>query len=185
MTAADLLADIWARFAAGVADAKHPFRNAFAATIDESGEPTVRTVVLRATDQAARTVDFHTDRRSLKYRQIRADTRVGWVFWDAADRVQVRLQTVATLHTDDSLADAAWAALSGATQGMYRTPQAPGTPLPAQQPHPPAPVGDGRKNFVVVQCKIISIDRLHLLPEGHQRGQLSGDDLSTLTWLAP
>ena len=88
MTANDILADVWSRLAAGAAGSDHPYRNAFVATLDTTGAPTVRTVVLRAADRSAGTIDFHTDCRSSKVAQLRRDARVGWVFWDAADRVQ-------------------------------------------------------------------------------------------------
>jgi drug/metabolite transporter (DMT)-like permease len=58
-----LHAQVWARLLRGVGDRHAPARHPVLATVAQGGMPQARTVVLRAADAAAGTLDIHTDLR--------------------------------------------------------------------------------------------------------------------------
>ena len=57
------LAHAWAMIGRGVADRRSAFHTPVVATVDETGAPSQRVMVLRAADSAARTLRLHTDQR--------------------------------------------------------------------------------------------------------------------------
>ncbi|HEX8323165.1 MAG TPA: pyridoxamine 5'-phosphate oxidase family protein [Tepidisphaeraceae bacterium] len=156
-----LLADAWNRLRQGRARADHPFRIAALATADAAGMADVRTVVLRRVDPLRRLIDFQTDRRSPKFAALQHNAAAAWLFYDGADWLQLRLQTSTTLHTDDDVADAEWAAVPLAARASYRSPLTPGATIDG--PDVPAPHdgdGDGRAQFSVVRCRVASLEWL-------------------------
>ena len=66
-----LYAEVWARLTRGVHDRHAPARHPTLATVTPEGRPQARTVVLRAADKAAGTLDIHTDLRSAKVGDLR------------------------------------------------------------------------------------------------------------------
>ena len=80
----------------GARRGKHPFHTGVLATTRPDGCE-LRTVVLRSVDSETRSLVVHTDARSDKVRQIRADPRVSWLFYDPRRKVQLRLRGEATL----------------------------------------------------------------------------------------
>ena len=66
-----LYAEVWARLTRGVHDRHAPARHPTLATAAPEGRPQARTVVLRAADKAAGTLDIHTDLRSAKVKDVR------------------------------------------------------------------------------------------------------------------
>ena len=72
--AADLTglhAQVWARLLHGVANRQAPARHPTLATLSPDGWPEARTVVLRAADPVAGTLDLHTDLYSAKVAALR------------------------------------------------------------------------------------------------------------------
>ena len=109
----DLAASLQEAFrllANAVPDRRSPLHTPTVASLDESGAPSLRTVVLRGFDADARSLRFHTDRRSDKARGIARDGRGMMHFYDPALHVKRRLAGHAMLHLDDASADAAGAA---------------------------------------------------------------------------
>jgi hypothetical protein len=166
---ADILADFWSRLTEATGQVDHPFRTAAFATVAVDGAVTARTVVVRYVQREAAAVTFHTDRRSEKFTALQADPRCAFLFYDAADKLQARLTALATLHTDDPIADDLWVATPPASRGPYASPLAPGTALTELPVAPPPPVGDGRAQFVAVRCTVLAIDWLHLHKAAHRR----------------
>ncbi len=66
-----LYAEVWARLTRGVHDRHAPARHPTLATVTPEGRPQARTVVLRAAEKAAGTLDIHTDLRSAKVGDLR------------------------------------------------------------------------------------------------------------------
>ena len=192
-----LLETAWASLRDGVADARHGWHQAAIASIGTDGGPDARTVVVRSADQGARTVGFHTDLRSGKIERFRADSRVGLLFYDRALRIQLRASGRATVHEDDSLADAAWARSSLSSRRCYLAPMAPSSPIDAFSPNLPSDllhrVPDeaaseaGRDNFALILCHLDVMEWLHLRHDGHVRARFSWDasGACSSTWLAP
>src|SRR5262245_57476455 len=97
---ATLREEIWRRLAAAPANPAAPFRLPSLATV-RAGFSTTRIVVLRRVNEAVRELEFHTDIRSPKIRDLRACPRVEWLFHDPAARVQVRAVARAAIHFQD------------------------------------------------------------------------------------
>jgi hypothetical protein len=110
----------------------------------------------------------------------------------------MRLQGTATLHLDDEVADAMWAAQRPASLDLYVRDAAPGTAVEAPRDGRPeafrteaptrADVEAGRPHFAVVRTVIHRIEWLHLHPEGHYRAQFaasSNADAFEGTWVVP
>lgn len=183
------LAEAWAQLVRGAADRRHPFHTPAVATIGEDGAPAVRTVVLRGVAPSKRTLRFHTDRRSRKARELAADARVAVHAYHPAAKLQLRLSGHATLHSDDWVADAAWAATRPFSRLCYRVAAAPGTP--AADPYAAlAEAGEGgeagREAFVAVTVAVARMELLYLAASGHRRALFdwTGGALAA-SWLVP
>ena len=188
---------VWERLSAAAEEPGHPLRLLTFGTVDDD-TPQLRTVVLRETAPSARRLAFHCDRRSKKVTQIEANDRVAWLGWDPETGEQVRLHGTATVHREDKVADAMWAAESPRSLDVYMRSGTPGTPLDApddllpatvtDEPVTEADVEEGRQHFAVVRTVIDEIEWLHLHPEGHYRARFSVDtdgDAVDGTWIVP
>ena len=192
-----VLERVWQRLEHAAADSGHPFRTLTFGTA-QNGQPHLRTVVLRRVNAGARTLAFHTDRRSQKVADLEANGRIAWRGWDPETREQVRLLGTGTVHTDDAVADAMWEAQTPRSLAVYPKPPAPGTPIEApgdgtegrvqDRPIAREDVAEGRSYFSVVRTVIDEIDWLHLHPEGHYRAQFrfeSNPEAFEGTWVVP
>ncbi|MBC7477316.1 MAG: pyridoxamine 5'-phosphate oxidase family protein, partial [Pseudorhodobacter sp.] len=87
-----LHAEVWLRLSRGVHDRHAPARHPTLATVSVDGRPQARTVVLRAADKPAGTLDIHTDLYSAKFQELRATPFAALHMWDPAAHLQVRLE---------------------------------------------------------------------------------------------
>lgn len=183
---AAVLVEAWRLLRRGPADATSPLHLPVLVSLRADGAPTARTVVLRAVDEATRSLRIHTDRRSAKCCEIDRDPRVALHFYDADRLMQLRMDCLATLHQDDALADHAWLDNPPATQALYRVGPGPGVPINAAEDFDAKAVEDGRGNFTAIVARIERLDWLHLAPNGHRRARFdwSGGRLRG-TWLVP
>ena len=185
-SAESILSDTWQRLTEAPGDSRHPFRE-FVFTSLADGAPDARTVVLRKTEAARRQLFVHTDRRSPKVRQLEQDGRSMGVFYDAAQRLQLRVTLRAAVHAEDAVADQHWVELPVRNRQVYATPLAAGRVLEHMHTAVPDGGGDsGRAHFAVICGAVTEIDWLYLHREGHRRIRFrwSGDEL-TSEWLAP
>lgn len=175
-----------AALANGVRDHRSVFRTPTLATRGLDGAPSLRSVVLRLVDPTARILHIHTDRRSTKVAELIANPRMALHGYDPVARLQLRLAGQASLHHNDTIAEAAWAASRETSRMTYATAHPPGMPLPA----PPAAPGDpcgGRVHFAAVVLRFDSLDWLLLDPAGHRRARFAwaADGTASATWIAP
>jgi pyridoxamine 5'-phosphate oxidase len=185
--AGDLAATLQTAFALlarGVADRRSHFHTPVLGTVGRDGRPRLRTLVLRGFDAAERTLRLHTDNRTEKAADILTQPRVSLLGYDPGQRVQMRLDALATLHTDDAVADAGWAASRDFSRMAYAVEPAPGRP--AAEP-PPAPLDPaaGRPNFAVILLRFDRLEWLWLAAEGHQRALFTWDAEPNAAWLVP
>ncbi len=181
-----LEAEVWALLAQSLEDRESPLRTPAVATVGIEGAPQVRTVVLRAVNARARTLEFHTHLRSAKVAEIRRIEPVTWLFYDPQRLLQLRAAAVASLLTHGEAADAAWASNPLASRAHYSSEHPPGTPIDA----PPDAVflrdeqhsAQGRANFCAVRCTVERLDVLQLHPEGHRRAVVRD---GVARWVAP
>ena len=187
----------WQRLERAAEKPGHPFRTLTLGTARDHA-PHVRTVIVRETDREARRLVFHTDRRTRKVDDIRESDRIAWHGWNPDTREQLRLQGTATVHCDDEVADALWAAERPSSLDVYVRDAAPGTSVEAPRDGRADAVrnktltrddvADGRPYFAAVRTVIDEIEWLHLHPEGHYRARFSFDAAETAfegTWLLP
>jgi len=169
----------------GVADRRSPLHTPILASIGLDGAPRARTLVLRGFDAATRTLRLHSDRRSDKFAEILRDPRCALHAYDAGSQVQIRLEGVASLHTDDAVANAAWEATQPFSRIIYAIEPAPGTAIDAPLP---APTDDavGRAHFGVILLQVFRLEWLFLASSGHRRARIDWlTNEERATWLVP
>jgi pyridoxine/pyridoxamine 5'-phosphate oxidase len=176
----DLYAQVWARFVRGVRDRRASTRHPTLATVMPDGKPQARTVVLRAADKGAGTLDIHTDLHSAKVAEVRRIPFAALHVWDAAAHLQMRLEATVTILTGADVA-ATWAEVPNASRQSYGSLPAPGQPIAqaldyAKQSDP--------ASFAVLRLTVKSIDALHLGPH-HRRARFDRHAGWAGIWLAP
>jgi pyridoxamine 5'-phosphate oxidase len=159
--------------------------------IARNGRPRLRTVILRACDGKGRILRFHTDVRSEKIGEIRRDPRVSLHFYEPSSKIQLRLEGVATVNTDNAVADAAWAESRDFSRQAYGIAPGPGTviaagadfTLPEASHEATTPA---RMNFCAVTVEIGSLEWLYLASSGHRRALFRWDSGEAIyRWIAP
>lgn len=180
-------AAFYAQLATAVAERKSAWRTPTLATLGRDGRPRARTVVLRSVDAVGHRIGFHTDARSDKFFELRADPRAALHFYDAAAKKQIRIEGTATLHCQDALASAAWHAAGRSARRTYASEPAPGAPLVG--PDDAVFAADDAtafERFAVAMLRIESLDWLYLRAAGHRRLQfVRAADALVPRWLAP
>ena len=199
------LAAAWSHITDGVTNRRHAFHLPTLCTMplpepnQPLSPPEARVVVLRHADAETWQVGCHTDARSPKAAHIRANPAVSWLFYDKQAKTQVRALATATLHTDDEIADEAWAASRLDSRRCYLAPNAPSTTADAPDPNlpddlegnPDRPRSElGRPNFAVVRATIHALEWLYLAAKGHRRARFHKPDATPGSpiqseWLRP
>jgi pyridoxamine 5'-phosphate oxidase len=182
------LDSIWALLGRGVADRRHGFHHPAIATLGLDGAPRNRIVVLRGAERARSSIRFHTDQRSTKCAELARDPRASALFYDEGDRVQLRVEGRAVLHSTDAIADAAWQSSQRMSRVCYGTMPAPGSFLESPSgfalPSEDEQIAAGRSNFVAVVIAIERIEWLFLHSGGHRRAMFDVTQ-GTARWLVP
>lgn len=151
--------------------------------------------MLRTVNTTTRQLLFHTDARSPKVAQLKADERVSVVFYDAQSMTQLVIEGHASLHSTDELADTEWTATSASSRRAYLAPLPPGQQTDEPEPNLPANVAGrvptepelepGRPNFIVISIGVQRIDWLQLDRSGNLRAEFEyADEDVSASWLA-
>ena len=192
-----VLDEIWTLLEEGVTDRRHGFHTPVAATMRDSGGAALRTVVLRHADRETRCLRFHTDIRSKKIKDLRADPRISFLFYDRGAQTQLRVDAVASISHKDETAAEAWEKLKMDSRREYLVAEQPGessawptSGLPAElQDRDPTPEESqkGFQEFAVVSANFSSLEWLYVCHEGHRRARFewSKDGELDTTWLVP
>ena len=161
---------------------KSPWRTPVIATIDESGQPTTRVVVLReATNEF---LEFHTDVRSRKWSDLSTRTAMSCNFWDKGKQVQLRVTGSGRLHHGDAIAQDRWSRLSESQRRTYGVIPGPGTSINGALDYKYTALGEDQ--FAVIRCTIERMDWLYLARTGHQRARFERcNEGWRSTYLAP
>lgn len=186
---------LWRELGRGVREAKAPFHTPVLATLTPHG-PEPRVVVLREADAVNRRLRCHTDVRSRKVAEIAAQPAVSWLFYDAAQKIQIRAGGMAQVHHLDDLAARAWTDSRLSSRRCYVIADAPGTVVDAPKSGLPkhltgriptlAESAAGWENFAVVVAEITRLDWLYLDAHGHRRAQFVWDGADWRgTWVIP
>lgn len=179
----------WSLLERGAVDRRAPAHTPTLATTSVDGAPTLRTVVLRACSRSERRLLVHTDRRSRKLADLHADPRCAVLVYDPPHKIQLRLGALATIHTNDAIADVQWSRSQATSRQIYGVGLAPGTGISE-----PADVvaelafrseAEQRANFAVLALEIQTIEWLFLAAQGHRRARFSLGDPETAEWWVP
>jgi pyridoxamine 5'-phosphate oxidase len=164
---------VWTRLAQAANDVQHPMRLVTLATVDGSGQPSARTMVIRGADRASSRIWLHTDRRSDKVTHLHHNPSVCVTVFDGDERVQLRLFGRASLHNRDTVADHHWQQVLLSMRHAYGLPEPHGTPkqeLPDTDPRiqqlwshqRSREIAQDRAHFTVIQIAASHLEWLHL-----------------------
>lgn len=162
------LASVFRRLAQAAMSPEDPFRTPVLATVGADGMPAARHVVLREVQAADARLTAWTDARSAKCADIAATGRAAWLFWDPAQRLQVRLAGHAEIIRSGPRCEATWDAISTTRRREYLAIVAPGAILAADDPDRPAAPA-----FAILDSRVESADLLQLDRRGHRRARLT------------
>ena len=175
-----LHAQVWTLLGRGVADRHAAARLPTLATTSPAGWPEARTVVLRAADAEAATLDIHTDVASAKVADLRHNPSATLHIWDPAAHLQTRIKATVTLLTGEAVA-AIWAKVPDPARQSYGTRPSPGQPIASGLAYDKAP---DLSTFAVLRCSVQVLDVLHLGPQ-HRRARFERADGWMGQWLSP
>ena len=182
----------------GVGNRVHGFHHPVLSLATPDGMPSGCIVILRMFDAEQRVVRFHTDARSEKIKRIRANPHAAMTFYDYETKIQVRLTGVATIHTEDAIANEAWENTRLFSKRCYLTnhgtsslSNVPTSGLPLEFDNGAMPTIEeaegGRKNFSVVRLKFDVLEWLYLASTGHRRARITWYESGNIdsTWIVP
>ena len=128
--------------------------------------------------------------------QLKDSSQCSLLFYDAVRRVQLRLEATTVLHEDNEVSDRMWAQTNMSARKTYLSAYSPGERLSKPDDGLPGHLNgrdpqpeeseDGRKNFLVIEFRIQSIDWLFLNAQGHRRAKIEyyGDGFDG-SWINP
>jgi hypothetical protein len=192
----EILKKIWKHLDLGVIDRRHPFHQGVFATVS-GDKPQIRTVILRRFwRKNPRGLAFHAHLGSPKIAEIQKNPNISWLFYHPEKRFQVRIKGIATIHSNDELADEQWQSTELFSRRCYigeapsQISEKPTSGLPEDliDRNPTKEESEqGRKNFVVVFSSIDSIDCVELEVKGHRRSLFVWNEKGELEtkWLTP
>ena len=185
----------WQMIARGTHDKRSAFNTPVLSTQSADG-PQSRVWVLRAFDLPTRTLTFHTDLRSEKIIQLAADSHVALNFYDAARKVQIRINGVATVHSNCELSRQRWQAsrpsslrcFAGASPGAMSLHPTSGLPAHLEGREPErSELAEAESNFAVVTIATHRLEWLHLHTRGQRRALFVWTSAAdcVMSWLNP
>ena len=190
--------EAWNVVEAGSADRHSPAHTPAVGTVDETGAPQLRIMILRDASRDTRTLRFHTDFRSIKVEQIRHSAATSVLFYDMTAKLQIRMSGRTRLLAVGDVADAAWSNSTPFARRCYMAEAAPGGPIAGPSSGLPewiqgkkpdeAQLTDYRPNFATMLVEIQSVEWLYLANTGHRRARWQWQDAQKLwhgSWLIP
>lgn len=189
----DLEIDTWNRLVNGAVKSRDPLHTPCVAT-HSGNDISLRTVVLRKAIPETKELRFHTDTRSKKWQELTLNPSISALFYDAADRIQIRLKGRAELQLNNDITADAWQKTSLSSRRCYLTNFDPssftdnptsGLPEQIEQENFTLEESEmGYQNFGIVSIKVQNIDWLWLHHAGHRRAYF--DYVSgSFSWMIP
>ena len=177
----------------GANERDHDFHIMTFCTIGKVGVE-ARSVVLRNFDKEKNIIRFHTDYRSPKLNDIKKNPNTVCLVYSYKLKTQLRIKTQSSIHYEDSIWNAAWDSTGLSSRKCYLTKYDPscnidekddGLPIELKGKTPSLKQSEeGKKNFCVVDNKILEMDYLYLKSSGHERMQLDFNS-NKFSWIAP
>ena len=154
-----------------------------------------RIVVLRKSNQSNKLLQFHSDIRSDKVKKLKNNNNASMLFYDKEEKIQVRAKIECTINHENEVTKQSWLKTSHMSRKCYLVDNGPGTEsaIPTSGLKPELDNFEftmqqsekGYKNFIVIQCKIKSLEWLYLAAKGHRRARLEFSDYAKGYWLIP
>ena len=177
----------------GANERDHDFHIMTFCTIGKLGVE-ARSVVLRNFDKEKNIIRFHTDYRSPKLNDIKNNPNTVCLVYSYKLKTQLRIKTLSSIHYEDSIWSTAWDSTGLSSRKCYLTKYDPscnidqkddGLPLELKGKTPSLKQSeDGKRNFCVVDNKILEVDYLYLKSSGHERMKLDFNS-KNFSWMAP
>lgn len=185
----------WQHLSASLDDPQHAFRYMTLSTVGLDGHSKARLLVLRAVMPESAGLEFHTDIRSPKWRELGNDSRLTVLGFDPAQRLQLRFEGEATLFAPDRDENArAWSGLSQWTRNTYCG-GPPGDPVDVPDAGAPdlsdlsgEAVSIGRQRFGVIRFQARTLDWFKLARGANRRAIFDYADQGSLAdamWITP
>ena len=153
-----------------------------------------RIVVLRKSDKINNIVQFHSDIRSDKIKKLKKNSNASMLFYDKEEKIQVRLKVECKVNHNNDVTKESWSKTQHISRKCYLVHNGPGTvsatPTSGLKPEldnfefTMEQSEEGYKNFIVIQCKVKSIEWLYLAAKGHRRARFDLES-SKDSWLVP
>ncbi len=191
----EILKKIWKQLDLGMLDRNHPFHTPVFGTSFEC-KANLRVVVLRRFWRRPPLLAFHTHFNSPKIKEVQINSQVSWLFYHPTEKLQIRINGKALIHTADELAEEQWLATGFFSRRCYVA-EAPtkiakkatsGLPEEIVERQPTKEESEaGRVNFAVISSTIDSIDSLELDVKGNRRSLFIWNEKGELEtkWLTP
>ena len=192
-TLPDLEKDTWNRLVNGAVKSRDAFHTPCVAT-QCNGDINLRTVVLRKALPEIKELRFHTDTRSKKWKELTLNPSISALFYDAADRIQIRVKGRAVLQFNNDITDVAWQKTALSSRRCYLTNFDPssftdnptsGLPEHIEQENFTIEESEiGYQNFGIVSIQVQNIDWLWLHHAGHRRAYFDYET-GSFSWMIP
>lgn len=170
-------------------DPRSPWRWPVLASVDETGRPRTRIMIVRHFDPDSCEIELHTDARSSKACELARNPACALLFFDKSQMIQIRISGTARLHRDDEIAGAAWARTARSSRKDYAGEPGPGAALSGPESFERDPGREGaraRENFMAVRVRVETADWLHIREPEHRRARIDFTaDPPERVWTAP
>ena len=155
-----------------------------------------RIVVLRGVDEKEKKIWFHSDIRSNKIKTLKSIPDSSLLFYDKAEKIQLRISGVVKINYQNSITENSWGKTAHLSRQCYLGNNAPGSEVSEPTSGLSEKVDNlkyskeeseiGYKNFCVIEIFIKSIEWLYLAAKGHRRAYFSfKNNLLEKKWLIP
>jgi len=148
---------------AAVEEKSHPFKIFTLGTVGLDRMARLRTVVLRDIT-ANQELLFYTDKRSKKVTHIKENNKVGLLFYDQENKIQLKAEGVASLIKDEDILAGYWKGIAEVNRKDYTTTTPPGSIV--KHPDDVEYLKD-KDYFTAVKVTLFKLEYLQLQPISH------------------
>ena len=141
----------------------HPFRIFTLGTVGLDRMARLRIVVLRGITEDKELL-FYTDRRSKKVTHMKENNKVGMLFYDQENKIQLKAEGIATLVKDKDTLKGYWNGIAEENRKDYTSSTPPGSIV--GNPDDVEYLKD-RDYFTAVKVTLYKLEYLHLQPVSH------------------
>jgi pyridoxine/pyridoxamine 5'-phosphate oxidase len=153
----------------GATQKDHPYRYFTLATVGLDQVARLRTVVLRKLSDDLK-LTFFTDSRSKKMIHLQENKKVGLLFYNGQNLMQIRIEGMAKVIHDNEMKEKYWSGIEKSARKEYTTSAAPGTSLASPER---LDYLDDEDHFCIIEITPFKIEYLQLKKPNHIRVRYS------------